>query len=215
MLTKNPPRVVVARQKLADGYSDDVFAALRTADLLDRTKTIILLGPGVSSTLEARQIALGADGVQRDPVRADVLAEYIAKFRGPTATPRGKGRDGPLRFAFAGATFDPLERILRNGNKAVQLTPREVELVLQLHETEGKIATYDALYSEIFGRKYRGETSNLRVLLGRLDASLRAIGLALRDFVEVIPKIGYRYHSTARRVDLPSAARFNDRSSAA
>lgn len=216
VLTKSPPRVVVARQKLADGYSDDVFAALRAADLLDRSRTIILLGPGASSALEARQIALGADGVHRDPVRADVLVEYIARFRGPAAAQRGKIQTPPAgKFAFAGAMFDPLERILRNGNRAVQLTPREAELLEQLHERAGKIATYDVLYSEILGRKYRGDTSNLRVLLGRLDASLRAVGLTLRDFVEVIPKTGYRYHATARRVDLASAARLHDRSSAA
>ena len=44
-----------------------------------------------------------------------------------------------------------------------------------------------------FGRRFRGDTSNLRVLLGKLTASAVSLGISLQKWVEVIPKLGYRY----------------------
>src|SRR5262245_28371741 len=83
-----PPRVIVTRQKLADGYSDDVLKALTSLRRAPVARSIVLLGAAASSDVAARQLALGADSVHRDPVRADVLLAYIAKYRelGPGGT---------------------------------------------------------------------------------------------------------------------------------
>src|SRR5688500_3097244 len=64
-LGRLPLRVVLVRHHLQDGYSDDILALLneRNAPL----KLIVLLAAGTSSSVEARQIGLGADCVQRDP----------------------------------------------------------------------------------------------------------------------------------------------------
>jgi hypothetical protein len=53
------------------------------------------------------------------------------------------------------------------------------------------------LYSEILGRRFAGETSNMRVLLGKLGKTTAKVGLDVRQWVEVIPKLGYRYRSGA------------------
>jgi DNA-binding response OmpR family regulator len=194
-LRLNHPRVVLTRHKLNDGYSDDVLGALAAAGMLPLTKVIVLLGPGGPSSHEPRQIALGADTVLRDPVRADVIVEYLAKYLSVGGIGPRKAPASPQdhSFAFAGATIHPFERSLRHGDKFISLTPREVQLAERLVESVGEVATYEALYSEVLGRGFRGDTSNLRVLLGKLDASFRSVGLPLRRFVEVIPKTGYRY----------------------
>jgi DNA-binding response OmpR family regulator len=195
LLRRSAPRVLVIRQKLSDGYSDDVIASLRSVDLLDRVRIVVLLGPAASSAQEARQIALGADTVQRDPVRSDVLAEYLAKYN--ALRNRLPQAAAPAPHVFAGGRIDPRERTLRYADKTVSLTPREVALVELLRETEGSVVSYEALYEEVIGRRFRGDTSNLRVLLAKLDGSFRAAGLVLRDYVEVIAKTGYRYDSAA------------------
>ena len=189
------PGIVLTRHRLGDGYSDDVMFSLSTAGLRAAAKVIVLIGAGTPSSVEARQVALGADLVQRDPVRTDVLVEYLAKYRGSVKRLRTKAPPtGGASFRFAGAIVQPAGRKIHHGAAAARLTPREIGLVEFLFRSPGSVVTYDTLYTEVLGRRFRGDTANMRVLLRLLDASYRSVGLVLRTFVEVIPKSGYRYH---------------------
>src|SRR5687768_10356494 len=75
-----PFRVVLVRYQLHDGFSNDVISEVTGPGLSFRAKIIVLLSAGIPSSIEARQIEMGADCVQRDPVRSDVLLAYIAKY---------------------------------------------------------------------------------------------------------------------------------------
>ena len=187
------PRVVLVRRELADGYADAVIAALAAADGRPAAKIIVLLERGGATNHESRQLALGADHVLRDPVRADVLAEYVQKYFARARSAPEPRTPHPRSFRFAGAIIFPLERELRHGRTRARLTPREVQLAELLAESSGEVATYATLYDEILGSRFRGDTGGMRVLLARLDASFRSAGLRVRPFVEVIPKTGYRY----------------------
>lgn len=203
-LRANRPRIVLTRHRLSDGYSDDVLVALATADRLAATKVIVLLGPGAPPSQHARQVALGADSVHRDPVRADVLVEYLAKYLAqakpsPIKTAQAR-QDRTIRFA--GATIHIFERRLEHAGKIAHLTPREVQLVELLGESAHEVVAYATLYSEVLGSRFRGDTSNMRVLLGKLDASFRSVGLSLRRFVDVVPKAGYRCLASPRPAKL-------------
>lgn len=195
------PRIVLTRRRLGDGYSDDVIAALATAGMAASVHVVVLIGAGTPSSVEARQVTLGADCVQRDPVRPDVLVEYLAKYQGASPGARGAAPRIVLKpFPFAGASVDPVDRRLQHGKKTTHLTPHEVDLIELLLHSEGGVLTYDTLYSDLLDRKFRGDTSNMRVLLGKLMASAEAVGLSLRDWVQVIPKMGYRYREPAAEV---------------
>jgi DNA-binding response OmpR family regulator len=166
------PQVVVARHKLEDGYSDDVIATLGAWQVPFAAKIIVLAGAGMVSAVEGRQVALGADCVLRDPVRTEVLVAYLRKYLSASitvATVGGRGRD--QKITFAGATLNALERTLQRRGQTALLTPREVALVELLARSAGNVVTYDALYSEILDRQFGGDTSNMRVLLGKLCAS--------------------------------------------
>lgn len=187
--------MAVVRHRLVDGYSDNVIEALHDARLTSATRVIVLIAADTSSAQEARQLALGADCVHRDPIRSDVLAGYLSKYQSTSTHPRAGARPVSHPQHFAGAILAPLERTVRNGKKQIRLTPREVELAEVLLEFDGEVVPYQTLYSEILGRRFRGETSNMRVLLGKLASSFRAVGIDLRRQIEVIPKAGYRYRS--------------------
>ena len=195
------PRIVLTRRRLGDGYADDVLAALATAGMAASANVVVLIGAGTPSSVEARLVTLGADCVQRDPVRPDVLVEYLARYQ---KLPSGKRGDSPpivlKPFPFADASVDPVERKLQRGNKVTHLTPHEVDLIELLIHSEGGVLTYDTLYNDILDRRFRGDTSNMRVLLGKLMTSARAVKLPLRDWVQVIPKLGYRYRQPAPAV---------------
>ncbi len=215
LMRRSRLKVVLTRHKLGDGYSDDVIAALMAAGSLPGTKIIVLVGAGTPSAVEARQIALGADCVLRDPVRTEVLLEYLAKYTQAARAERDDAPRPPTRTpGFAGADLHPADRILRQGKQQAPLTPREVELVELLLAANGEVVTYETLYSEILGRRFRGDTSNMRVLLGKLTASSSAVGICLREWVEVIPKLGYRYRGPQTGGAQPAQPRHHVRSAA-
>jgi DNA-binding response OmpR family regulator len=193
LLIQMRPRVIILRHKLADGYSDDVLRMLKDAGSGQPPKVIVLLSAGTPSAVEARQVLLGADVVLCDPIRADVVSAYVERFR--ATRPRLAVESFPAdrgTISFAGASVNVVERTLRHGTRNIGLTPREVELIQILSESRGQVVTYEALYSEILGRKFQGDTSNMRVLLGKLGDTCRRVGLTLRSHVDVIPKSGYR-----------------------
>lgn len=190
------PRVLLVRHKLSDGYSDDAIGLIASGGNATFPKILVLLPANSPVVVEVRQIALGADCVQRDPVRAEVIRAYIAKYQANFHHSALKGNYPlmPAPFSFCGAVVDPVERTFEHGHKVIHLTPREIELSQLLAESRG-LVTYETLYADILGRRFQGDTSNLRVLLKKLDSSIESAGIQLRRWVEVIPKFGYRYRT--------------------
>jgi DNA-binding response OmpR family regulator len=190
-------KIALVRHKLGQVYSDDAIALLARNDLLTATKVIVLMAAGTPASAEARQLALGADCVQRDPVRTEVLLEYLTKYQASSRPTKNAKKKRVQRkpLPFAGASFVPLERVLEHKGQRVSLTPREAELLELLAQSEGEILSYDTLYCEVLHRRFVGDTSNMRVLLGKLTTSANHVGIALRHWIEVIPKTGYWYRN--------------------
>lgn len=193
-LRKAPPRVVITRACLVDGYSDDVLAALSRSGCLPDTRVIVLAGADCTARQEARQLSLGADCVIKDPLRPGVLLEYAAKFLQTARRPPAREAKSD-HFMLAGAIVLPDQLQLRRGRRAVHVTPKEVELARLLAESAGRIVTYQLLYSELFNRAFPGDSANLRVLFGKLAGSFRKLGIGLRTMIRVTPKLGYCYSS--------------------
>ena len=186
------PRVVILRRALRDGLAEEVLAALEKLPC----RRLVLVPAGTTAGTEARLVTLGADCVLREPVRLEVLLAYLERFlreRGTAAAAR------PTRLAFAGARLDPADRTLCRGAKKTSLAPREAQLAELLARSPAEVVTYEALYAEILGRSFRGDTGNLRVLLGKLCAAAARAGLDARAWIEVIPKSGYRLRRVAPR----------------
>jgi DNA-binding response OmpR family regulator len=200
IIKRHRPHVLILRHRLVDGYSDDVFAQLVALQLLPEIRVIVLLEAGTPSITEVRQLALGADCVLRNPIRTDVLAAYIGKYLDRNIfSPNKAIRTGETAIPFCGAHLFTSQRTLHYETKAAALTPREVLLIEMLAQSEGILVTYEILYSEIIGRRFCGDTSNMRVLLGKLKASCELLGITLRKHVQVIPKSGYRYETGSFR----------------
>jgi DNA-binding response OmpR family regulator len=196
LLDETTPRVIIARARLSDGFFDDLIAVLPGRGDASSSPVILLIEAGTSSAQEARLISLGAATALRDPVRTEVLAAHVEKYRSDSLCPRPTANtvpanQGPLHFA--GAVVHPLERRVASGSRQHQLTPRELQLLKLLAEAEGRVVTYHTLYSDILGRKFRGDSSNMRVLLQKLHASFALLQIRLRNYISVIPKTGYRY----------------------
>jgi len=191
LFDKIAPRVVVVRQRLADGYSDDVLAWLKTSGRLSNTRVMVLVRADCTTRQEARQVALGADCVLRDPLRMEVLLEYLAKYRAKKdPVDRPAGQPG---FDFAGAHVRPHEYHVMSDGKTVQTAPQVMAFVRLLHESAGQLIPYPVLYHELFNQKFTGDTANCRVLLAKAALAYRRLGIDLRAYIQVIPKSGYLY----------------------
>jgi DNA-binding response OmpR family regulator len=194
LITRSPPRVILTRHVLHDGFSDQILATLHHSSPAAAPKLIVIGVAATTASAEARQLNLGADCVLRDPLRTEVLLAYLRKYQSKPAQDRSASDAAqPASLAFAGGSLSIADRKLHHGNRCVVLTPREIELVEVLLRFPGDVVTYETLYSEILNRPFRGDTSNLRVLLGKLNTSAQSVGLSIRLWVEVIPKAGYRY----------------------
>lgn len=194
LLQRSPPKAVVVRHQLSDGFSDHVLAWINEAGWQGRIRCLVLAPAGTPAAAEIRQIQLGADCVLRDPLRTGVLLALLEKYlreAKPAAPSLPEGSDAII--AFAGGSLHRASRKLTYRRRSRLLTPREVELIEALTRTPGQVVRYETLYDEILGRPFRGDTSNMRVLLRKLTVSAAALGLRVRDWVEVIAKSGYRY----------------------
>ena len=186
------PRVVILRRTLRDGVAEEVLEAPPDA----RCRCLVLVPAGTSGATEARLVALGADCVLREPVRIEVLLAYLERFlREPAAAERA----APTRLAFAGGRLDPADRTLRQGARRTTLAPRVAQLAELLARSPAQVVAYEVLYADILGRPFRGDTGNLRVLLGKLCAAAARAGIDARAWIEVIPKSGYRLRRSAAR----------------
>jgi len=205
-LRRNSPRVALLRHRLADGTAADAMATLSATAHGQDARRLVLLPADTSSAQEARLIDLGADCTLRDPIRPEVLLAYLDRWTARPALDRPVSpRAADRKLLLAGAALDPLRRTLTRGSARVTITPREVELAEILARSTGDVVTYERLYAEILSRPFDGDTTNLRVLLGKLTASLRRLDLDLTRSVEVISKVGYRVHRRSPR-QVPVAA---------
>ncbi len=193
-LRRCQPHALVVRHSLSDGFSDHVLAKLAASEFREVVRSLVLLAAGTPAAVEARQISLGADCTLRDPIRTEVLLAYLEKFQRDAKVSGFRRRSPPAAtIPFAGGVLHRLDRELRHRGRATHLTPREIELVDCLVRAEGEIVTYETLFGEILNRPFQGDSNNMRVLLAKLAESATAVGLEVRDWVEVIPKAGYRY----------------------
>lgn len=199
----NATKVLVMRSRLGEGYSDDVFSYFRKTHLAQQPWTIVLMRGDSSSTDEARQIALGADCVLRDPVRIDVLLEYVAKYREASRARAAQTTD-PISYRIGNVLVFPQEHRIQLGAQSVHVAPQEIGLLRLLAHSDNHVVSYASLYSQLFNRRFDGNTTNSRVLLGKVVASFKRLGVDLRKCVQVIAKSGYRYHPTV--ATLPKAA---------
>jgi DNA-binding response OmpR family regulator len=196
-MEKITPKLVIIRQRLSDGYSDDLLTMLSAESANGKPRVIVLAPADCSINEETRQLSLGADSVLRDPIRIQVLLELAARYRSKPAQSASQAGRKDLAFEFAGARIFPHECRLARDGKNVRTTPRVIQLVQVLHRMTGQVASYDSLYPELFDRRFAGDTANCRVLLAKADMTFRRLGVNLRRYIKVIPKSGYLYSGTA------------------
>jgi DNA-binding winged helix-turn-helix (wHTH) protein/TolB-like protein/Tfp pilus assembly protein PilF len=125
---------------------------------------------------------------------------------------KGVARKGVGRFyEFGLFRLDPIRRRLSCDGKFIQLYPKAVEALIILVEHSGEILEREALMSALWPDTIV-EESNLTVAISHLRRVLGKNGNGLAEFIQTIPRVGYRFVAEVRTdeeqaVPLRSASR--------
>jgi TolB-like protein/DNA-binding winged helix-turn-helix (wHTH) protein/Flp pilus assembly protein TadD len=117
-------------------------------------------------------------------------------------------------YEFGQFRLDRIKRRLSCDGKVVSLYPKAVETLIILVEHSGEILEREALINALWPDTMV-EESNLTVAISHLRKVLGQNGMGLAEFIQTIPRVGYRFIADVREVaeDLPSLISEGDRQS--
>lgn len=106
---------------------------------------------------EVLGLELGADDYVTKPFDIDVL---LARVR---AVLRRAALSGPSEphetqpVVVGDLVIDPAQHVASTGGRALELSPREFELLLALAREAGRVVSVDTLLARVWGAEYQGE----------------------------------------------------------
>jgi two-component system, OmpR family, KDP operon response regulator KdpE len=181
------PDVVLLDLGLPDMDGLDVIRRIRR----DAMTPIVILSARFAEREKVEALDRGADDFVTKPFG---LEELHARLRVALRRGAGPGGDADGRVVVGPLAFDARRHEVRVGEEAVDLTPREFELLRVLLGEQGRIVTKGKLLRAVWGQAYQGEDSYVYVHVSQLRHKLAAADRtgALSDLIVTEPGIGYR-----------------------
>lgn len=181
------PDVIILDLGLPDRDGLSFLRAVRR----EATTPVLVLSAREREPVKVAALEQGADDYVTKPVGLPELRARIGallrRAAGPAADAGGVLTLGPVRL-------DPARRAVTVDGVAVDLTPREYELLKALLAHPGRVLTHARLLRAVWGEAYQAEAHYLHVYVSRLrrklaaaDPSGRAAGLITAE-----PGVGYR-----------------------
>lgn len=114
-------------------------------------------------------------------------------------------------YYFGSFCLNPVERrLLRNG-ESIRLTPKVFDTLLVLIQNKGRLVTKGKFLKEVWPDSFV-EEANLSVNIASLRKALDE-GIAERQYIETVPKCGYRFVAPVSELSDESAGTVNPRPS--
>lgn len=184
----------LARQEKPDLIVLDVMMpemdgiAFMTSHRKERNTPIILLTARVDPEDQVVGLEMGADDYVAKPFRP---RELLARIR---AVMRRAGESEPtaLVLRIGEITLDRENHIVRAGQRAVDLTPSEFELLGALMSAPGRTFSRLDLLDRIQGTAYEGYERTIDVHIKNLRAKLEDSPRTPR-YIETVYGVGYRF----------------------
>ena len=196
------PDVVLLDLGLPDMDGLEVIRRIRR----DAMTPIVILSARFAEREKVDALERGADDFVTKPFGLD---ELHARLR--VALRRAAGPAGGLdaRVVVGPLVFDAQRHEVLVHEQAVDLTPREFEILRVLLGEQGRIVTKGKLLRAVWGQAYQGEDSYVYVHVSQLRHKLAAADPtgALRDLIVTEPGIGYRVREPEAPASQPARAR--------
>ena len=181
------PDIVLLDLGLPDMDGLDVIRHIRR----EAMTPIVILSGRYAEREKVEALDRGADDFVTKPFGLDELHARLRvalrRAAGPAADAGGRIIVGPL-------VFDAGRHAVTVGGAAVDLTPREFELLRVLLGEQGRVVTKGKLLRAVWGQAYQGEDSYVYVHVSQLRHKLAAADQEgeLRDLIVTEPGVGYR-----------------------
>jgi DNA-binding response OmpR family regulator len=185
----------------------DGLAARRALGRLAPRLPIIVVTARTNEQDRVEVLSLGADDVMAKPFSMrELLARVTAALRRTAIEDAGSRRrpiqEGELRI-------DPERMSVIVAGRPVDLTPRELALLLALAEARDTAMARDEIFRRVWGRERAHGDRSVDVLVRRLRRKVDEAGGA-HTYIQTLHGIGYRFAATPRRI--PSADQAESRS---
>lgn len=157
----------------------------------DAATPIIILSGRYAEGEKVAALERGADDYVTKPFGLDELHARIRvalrRAAGPVGDAEGRLANGPL-------VLDPARHAVTVAGEAVDLTPREFEILKVLLSYAGRVVTKGRILRAVWGEAYSGEDSYVYVHVSQLRRKLAAADRdgALGDLIVTEPGVGYR-----------------------
>jgi two-component system KDP operon response regulator KdpE len=176
-----PPALILLDLGLPDSDGQDVLVRLRGF----ATAPVIVLSARDRPEEKIRALDAGAnDYVEKPFDMGELLARVRAALRRTQGTP-----DPAATFIVGPLEIDLARRRVRVSGEAIQLTPREYDLLVLLVRNTDRVITHRQLLTTIWGPAHTADVQYLRVYVGHLRQKLGAEAGAL---LTTEPGVGYR-----------------------
>ena len=181
------PDLIMLDLGLPDRDGTDLIRRVRR----EAETPILVLSARDAEQTKVEALELGADDYVTKPFgTAELLARLHALLRrsaGPAADAVGRMAIGPL-------VLDAARHAVTVGERPVELTPREFEVLRVLLTHQGRLVTRGRLLRAVWGEAYQGEDHYVHVYVSQIRRKLAAVDAdgALRDLIVTEPGVGYR-----------------------
>jgi two-component system KDP operon response regulator KdpE len=185
------PDVILLDLGLPDRDGTTIIRRVRR----EATTPILVLSARGSEPDKVAALEAGADDYVTKPfglaeLRARVAA-LLRRTAGPAADPGGTIRHGPIRI-------DLTRHVATVGERVLDLTPREYELLRTMLSQPGRLLTKARLLRAVWGTAYADEGHYLHVYVSRLRRKLAEADTegTIGDLIVAEPGVGYRIAET-------------------
>jgi two-component system response regulator MprA len=179
-IAKSPPDVVVLDVMMP--FVDGLEMCRRLRSRGDRTPVLMLTALGeVSDRVDG--LEAGADDYLVKPF---ALEELLARIR---ALLRRSSGDMTEKLVFSDLEMDLATRAVRRRGRDIELTKTEFDLLEVLMRANGRVATRDQIYRDVWGFDFETSSNSLDVYVGYLRRKTEVDGMT--RLIHTVRGVGY------------------------
>jgi two-component system KDP operon response regulator KdpE len=167
----------------------DGFEVCRRIRLVSNIPIIVLSGRNLESD-KLHAFELGADDYVTKPFAPSELLARVRAVLRRSESDGSESDEGLIQYD--GLTVDILSRRVWSGDREVETTPIEFDLLRVLAMNQGKTLSHRALLVQVWGPEYASELEYLRVHLSHLRQKIEP-DPANPVYIHTVPRVGYRF----------------------
>jgi two-component system alkaline phosphatase synthesis response regulator PhoP len=182
IILEKPPNLVLLDASLQGRSGVDLCRQLRS-EISTRRVPILMLTCGLDETQETLRLKFGADDYLKKPFS---IRELLARVNVILRRVEGVEGQGPI-YDDGVLRIDPWNFSVRYEGREVRLTRKELRLLEELAQNQGRVILREVLFDRIWGMKHSCDSRTLDVHIRKLRQKLGNSKL-----IETITGIGYR-----------------------